>query len=170
MTVSYQGSITLGQAIPAAQTAQVTLTSSLGAALPDVQARVTGLLALSVQPPPSLPALISGVQATLAALQALVADPLPDVGATAAALADLQATLGQLQAGLSFAASLGGLLGTPGIHYYVFAGRADALGGEMSAELSSGLPGGGGPAESIGGAVLLARDGSARSALQAVFG
>ncbi len=170
MTVSYQGSITLGQAIPTAQTAQVTLASSLGAALPDVQARVTGLLALSVQPPPSLPALISGVQATLAALQALVADPLPDVGATAAALADLQATLGQLQAGLSFAASMGGLLGTPGIHYYVFAGRADALGGEMSAELSSGLPGGGGPAESIGGVVLLARDGSALSALQAVFG
>lgn len=169
MTVEYAGALTLGQAIPMANTANVTLAAAANASLPDVQARVDGLLALSITPPPSLASLIASVQATLDALGALVAAPLPDVTATAAALADLQATLGQLSAALSFSVSFGSLLGTAGIHYYVFAGRADALGGEMSAQLSAGLPGGAGPSEHIAGAILLANDAGAISALQTVL-
>jgi hypothetical protein len=149
--------------------AAIELDASIGVALPDVQARVTGLLALSISPPPSLAALIASAQALLAALQALLAAPLPDVSATAAALADLQATLGQLNASLAFSVNFGTLLGTAGIHYYVFAGRADALGGELGSLLSGGLPGGAGGAEHIAGAVLLANDGGAITALQTVL-
>lgn len=169
MTTSYVGSITLGQAIPMASTAVLELDASLGAALPDVQARVDGLLALSISPPPSLADLIASVQAMLAALQALLDAPLPDVSATAAALAELQATLGSLTASLAFSASFGSLLGTAGIHYYVFAGAANELGGELGSMLSGGLPGGAGGTEHIAGAILLANDGGAITALQTVL-
>ena len=46
---------------------------------------------------------------------------------------------------------------------------ADALGGDMQTRLSQGLPGGNGGAEHIAGAMLLASDGGAISALQAVL-
>lgn len=169
MSISYIGSLTLGQAIPMASTAVLELDASVGLALPDVQARVDGLLALSIAPPPSLADLITSVQAMLLALQALLAAPLPDVSATAAALADLQATLGSLTASLAFSASLGSLLGTAGIHYYVFAGAANELAAELGSLLSGGLPGGAGGAEHIAGAILLANDGGAVSAIQSVF-
>lgn len=152
-----------------ALTANATVASTANAALPDVQARVDGLLALSIAPPPSLPSLIAGVQATLAALQTLISVPMVDVAATAAALADLQASLGQLTASLAFSTSFGGLLGTAGIYYYLFAGQAGALSGELGAQLSAGLPGGGGPTEEIAGAVLLARDAASIAALQTVL-
>lgn len=169
MSVDYRGSITLGQAIPMATAASVALAATSNSMLPDVQARVGGLLQLSIQPPPSLPALISSAQALLAALQGLIANPIPDVAATAAALADLQATLGQLQAGLALAINLGNLLGVPGIHYYVYEGPTNVFAAEMGALLSSGLPGGGAPADTMAGAVLLARDGGAINALRLVL-
>lgn len=169
MTITYAGSITLGEAIPMAQDATVELDASVGALLPDVQARVDGLLALSIAPPPSLADLIASAQALLAALQALLAAPLPDVSATAAALADLQATLGSLNASLAFSVSLGSLLSQAGIHYFVYAGAAGDVGGELAGVLSAGLPGGAGPSEQCAGVILLASDGGAISALQTVM-
>lgn len=169
MPLTYAGSLTLGQAIPLALDAQAQLDTSVGLALPDVQARVDGLLALSVADPPSLDDLIASAQALLAALQALLVAPLPDVAATAAALAELQTTLGSLSASLAFSASLGNLLGTAGIHYYVYAGPANAVGGELASLLSGGLPGGAGATEQIAGAILLANDAGAITALQTVL-
>lgn len=170
MTVTYGGSITLGQAIPLAQVAQVTIASLVNASLPDVQARITGLLALQASPPPSLLALIAGVQATLAALQQMLAVPVPDVTATAAALAELQASLGSLSAGLAFANNMGSLLGSAGVAYFVAAGRAGDIGAELGSHLSAGLPGSGaGPDQQIAGAMLLASDGATIAALQQVL-
>jgi hypothetical protein len=168
MTVSYEGSLTLAQAIPMALDAQVALGDTASTAIPDVQARVDGLLALSLQPPPNLLSLIAGAEATLAGLQAMLTVPLPDAGATASALADLQVQLAELSAALAFSVSFGALLATPGIHYYLYAGRADQVGSELGAVLSAGLPGGG-PAEHIAGCILLANDASAIAAMQAVM-
>ena len=169
MTMSYMGSLTLGQAIPMAATAALELDTSIGLVLPDVQARVTGLLALSIAPAPSLQALIDSATAMLAALNALLVAPLPDADATAAALLELQTTLGALTASLGFSASLGSLLGTAGVHYYVYAGAANELSGQLGSLLSGGLPGGAGGSEHIAGAILLANDGGAISALQTVL-
>ncbi len=169
MALTYAGSLTLGQAIPIALQAQAQLASAVNAALPDVQARVDGLLAVSIQPPPSLSDLIASANALVASLSSLLAAPLPDVGATADALASLQATLGQLSASLAFSVSLGSLLSSAGIHYYVYTGRADQVGSELGGYLSGGLPGGSGPAENIAGAVLLANDGGAIEALRTVL-
>lgn len=169
MTVAYGGSITLGQAIPAALSAAGELNASLGVTMPDLQARIDGLLALSISPPPNLAALVSAATSLLAALNLMLAAPIPDMTVVASLLADLQATMGDLTASLSFAATLQANLGTAGIHYYTFAGRAGDFGPQMQAQLSAGLPGGAGPSESIAGAVLLASDGGAIAALQAVL-
>jgi hypothetical protein len=168
MTLSYGGSLTLGQCIPLALQANAELDASIAVSLPDVQARVTGLLSVSIQPPPSLPQLIADVTSLLASLQGLLAAPLPDVAATAAALAELQATLAQLTASLGFANGFGALLAQAGIYYYVYAGRADQLGPEVTSALAAGLPSGA-PGEQIAGALLLARDAGAISALRAVL-
>ena len=169
MPVDYVGGITLGQAIPMADLANVQLAGAVNASLPDIQARIDGLLAVSVAPPPSLADLIASAQALLAALQALLAAPLPDVAATAAALGELQASLGQLSAALAFSADFGSLLSQAGIHYYLFAGQASELGTGIGSALSAGLPGGAGPSEHIAGAILLANDGGAINALRAVL-
>jgi hypothetical protein len=169
VAVVYGGSLTLGQAIPLANQANAALAASVGLALPDLQARLDGALAISVAPPPSLADLIASVQAMLAALQTLLAAPLPDVSATLSLIADLQATMATLNANLALSLSFGNLLGSPGIHYYAYFGRADQLGPEMSGHLSAGLPGGAGPSENIAGVILAANDAGAIAALEAVF-
>jgi hypothetical protein len=168
MTTTFEGRLTLGECIPAAAAAQVNLGAVLASSMPDVEARIGGLLAIQARPPPALADLIAAVQQLLAALQALAAAPFPDLAATAAALADLQATLGQLQAFLALNVELGALLGTAGIYYYLFAGRATEVGPELASLLAVGLPGV--PIDQrIAGAVLLAADGGAIAALQAVL-
>jgi hypothetical protein len=169
VAVTYGGSLTLGQCVPTASAAQIALDASLGLAMPDFQARLTGALALSVSPPPDLSALIASAQALLAALQSLLAAPLPDASATAALVTELQATMATLTAHLALSASLGSLLSTAGIHFYAFAGRADAMGSEMASQLSGGLPGGAGGSESVAGVVMLANDGGAIAALESMF-
>jgi hypothetical protein len=148
---------------------QVALDASIGVILPDLQARLDGALVISIAPPPSLADLIASVNALLAALQALVAAPLPDVSATLALIAELEATITQLNVNLALSLSFGQLLGAPGIHFYTYFGRADQVGAEMSGQFSAGLPGGAGPSEHIAGVILAANDGSAIQALQTVF-
>lgn len=174
MTTTYEGSITLGAAVPGAASAAAGLTTSANASIGEVQAKVTGLTALSASitlSPPDPLALIAQAQALIAALSvpipALPAPP--QLVAIASTIAELSITLASLQASLDLAASLTTQLGTPGIHYYLFAGRADAAGGELSAHLSAGLPGGNGPSESIAGAILLASDAGAINALRSLL-
>lgn len=170
MTLSYQGSLSLGQCLPLALTMNAQLGTSIGAARDDIQARITGLLALQLQPPPSLPQLIAGAQQTLLALQGMLANPLPDLGATAAALAELQASLAGLVGSIAFQASFANTLSSAGIRFYAYAGQADELAGELDGALVGGLPGGAGPAESVAGFLLLANEPGAIAALRAVFG
>lgn len=48
----------------------------------------------------------------------------------------------QLEAELAVILNLQNLLSTAGVHAYAYDGRADAFGGELSAQLSGGFPGG----------------------------
>lgn len=168
MTTTYVGSLTLGQALPGAAGLQVALDASLAATMPDLQARLTGLLSVDLTPP-SIPDLILSLNAQIAALNLMISLPVPDASATLTAIADLQATMGQLTAALSLSANFGSLMAAAGIHYFLFAGRASDLSGELGALLSGGLPGSGNPSESIAGAILLANDGGAIEAMRAVL-
>jgi hypothetical protein len=54
------------------------------------------------------------------------------------------AAVAELEAALSQALTLVDALGVGGVHVYRFSGEAQDLGGEFSAELSGGFPGGAG--------------------------
>lgn len=167
MTITFGGHLTLGDVLPMPLAAQLDLDATLGDQIGDVQARITGLLAIQAQPPPSVAALIAALEAALAALQALIADPLPDVSATAAVLADLQAQLAGLNVRLAANVNFANLLAA-GVYYYIFAGKTSAVGPELTSILSAGLGGTGGDPE-IAGAIVLASDAGAISALQQIF-
>lgn len=168
MSTEYKGSLTLGQILPLPTSAQLALDATLGDTVPDVQARIAGLLEITVRPPPALADLIAAAQNLLSALQALLAAPLPDVAATATALADLQLTLQGLNVRVALSLQLGDFLSSAGVHYYVFNGKASQVGPELAALLSTGLPGGT-LDQSVAGCFLLASDGGAITALRAVL-
>jgi hypothetical protein len=169
MTLQYGGSFTIGECIPMAALSVSRLQDAISLTKPDIQARITGLTALSIQPPPTLPALIASVQNLLDALQAMVTDPVPDVNATLPAIDALNLQLGALNVGDLFAAQLGTLLSAAGVRYWVYQGRADQLSSDMAGQVSQGIPGGAGPAEQIGGVILMANDGGTISALLQVL-
>jgi hypothetical protein len=166
MTTRYQGSLTLGAILPMPALSQTYLAASVGASLPDAEARLNGLIQASLQPPPGIADLLNAIQALIGSLESLLANPLPVVSVTA--IADLQALVDSLNVNAAFAADFGVLLGTPGLHYYLFEGKAADVGPDLGTILSTGLPGVGLDQE-LAGVVLLAADGGAVTALQTVF-
>jgi|WetSurMetagenome_2_1015567.scaffolds.fasta_scaffold67380_2 hypothetical protein len=176
MSLEYVGSVSLGQCVPTALTAWAQLTAALNLALPQLQAKLAGLLrvqaALSIRIP-SLDALIKAVTNVVVQLQALLAAPLPSVGlsleATAALVAQITVDLGNITAQLGFAAQLALVLGTPGIEAYIFDGTAGEFPAAVTPEFASGLRIGGGPNLPIYAVLLVATDGGAKAAMQKVL-
>lgn len=169
MTTSYKGEFTLGQILPLPATVQADYAATLGVMLPDLNARIAGLLEVTLRPPPALADLIASAENLLSALQALLAAPLPDVSASLSLLADLQAELGQINGRLALNVGFGDFLSAAGVHFYLFQGKAPEVGPELSSMLSAGLPGGAFDANCLG-LFLLASDGGARAAMQGIFG
>lgn len=173
MTVTYEGKLTLGECIPTALEANAQLSANVGLQLPELQAKIAGALEaqarLTLQPP-TVSAQLTTLANLAASLQASVAFPPPQaqLSAVAALVAELQASLGQLQASIAFSAGFAASLGAPGVHFYSFGGRPDELGDEIGAQLSSGLPGGN-PSEQSKAIVLIASDGGAIAAMEAVL-
>jgi hypothetical protein len=176
MTVEYGGSLTLGQCIPMALAAQAQLDVAIGVSLPSLQAKLAGALAAQLNlttNPPTLAANLSAALALVASIQASIVAGLPSVDfqltALAAIIADIELQIGSLTASASFSLNFLALLGSPGVRYYLYEGRADQLGSGMTAELSAGLPGGAGPSETIAGVILTANDGGTIEALRTVL-
>lgn len=173
MTVVNKGSLTVGQCVPLALSAQVGMDSSINVVLPEVQAQVDGALDAQINlaaNPPSLAGALEAALAVVAGLEAAIALGLPfvdmSVDANAALVLDLQARLGALNAQLSVAAGFGVTLGTPGVLFYTVSGFTGVVAGELATELAQI---GGGVAECVG-VVLLATSPAAQTALQATFG
>jgi hypothetical protein len=135
MTVTYLGSRTIGDTVPGVNGA---ILSAMG----DVQARETALASFVPSiTPPSISADIQTNGEILVNLQAAATfgiEP-PSVDAQVAIMADALLLLqGQLQVILD----LLDVFGTAGVHAYAYDGQADAMGGELTAELAGGFPGG----------------------------
>lgn len=169
MTTTYIGSLSVGVVCPAAVTLGAQLALRLGELnelYAEVTARIGSLqanLALIADVTlPSIPSLTAGLQAALAGVAALVAQfPAASVSVGASLQADLDALLAlqvtiqaKIEAILALQAELDLALTGAGIAAYAYEGRADHLGTELAAELSSGLPGGGGAAQTIRGLIL----------------
>ena len=145
MTVKHVGSMTLGSALPTALAAQGAIDASIGLVLPEIQAKLAGLLAVNLIPPTIAASLTTALQ-LVANIQAAITVGAPAVdiqlAAVAQLIAELQAQIVSLQAQLAFSATLSATLGASGIHLYSYDGEAGELGSELQAELSGGFPGG----------------------------
>lgn len=166
-----EGELTIGQAMPMLGLAQASVTASVGASLPELQAKLTGLAALVLQisaAPPTLAASIALTQTSLAALQA--AASLPDLSATllptlTAQVLAVTATIGALELQLEFAASIP--LSTGGVLMYAYTGTADGITAAAQSTFAS-LPGVD-PATPVGGVFLIATTPGAKEALDLIF-
>ncbi len=145
MTVTYLGSLTTGAAIPGAAALAAAGTAGINLALPDIEARLAGLLSFTPTPI-DLTANLAVAQQVVASLQlslSLGITP-PDISAqlaiVAALVADLTASVVSVNAQLAIIAGFD--LGAAGIHAYTYAGQANQLGSEFSTELSGGFPSG----------------------------
>lgn len=177
MTTSFSGQLTIGACIPLVATAQAQIDTAASISLGEVEAKVAGALegqARLAVTPPSLAANLAFALQMVQDLQAAIAigtpDAVFDASGAARIAAELQATLGQLQASIAFAASLGVTLGTPGIYLFRTSGAVGTRGTELQAEIGGGLPTGGGPNVQVEGFILLAASNAAKAALGATFG
>jgi hypothetical protein len=168
-TLAHVGTVTVGGAIPLALTAQAELDATLGVSLPEIQAKIDALVALSASltiTPPTLAASLVAALDTVAGLQAAIAAGVPsaalDLSAVAAALADLQAYLGTLTASAAFSASLAAYFGQAGVSVYRYDGTLTQLPGAAAGVVSGSTPG--------VGVFLFATAGGTTAALEAVFG
>lgn len=160
---------TLGAAIPVAASAALELDAGINVSLPEVQAKLDGLVALSAQlviTPPSLAASLSIAVDLVTELTAAIALGVPeaalDLSMVAAAIADLTATVGDLTASLSFAADLSALLGVGGIQMWTYAGTLSELPAAAQVALS-GSSGG-------VGVLIFASAAPAQTAMHTCFG
>lgn len=170
MTVSYLGSVTLGQALPIAVSAQAQLSIALDSALAELTGKLEGALnvAASLLAPPALTATITATLQVLASMQL-------DVGASGgvlqltavlALLAEVELQLVALDAAVDLSAALIAQLAVAGIHLYTFSGPANTFGPELTAATAAGFPGGG-LSDNANAVVLATSSTSAWAAMQA---
>jgi hypothetical protein len=169
VTTTYVGTVSVGVVCPVAVTLGAQLALRLGE-LNELYAEVTAkignitanLTLIADVTLPSIPSLTLGLQGAIAGLATLVAQfPLASVNIGASLQADIDALLMlqaaiqvKLDAILALQADLTLALAGAGIAVYAYEGRADHVGSELAAELSSGLPGGGGAAQAVHALVL----------------
>lgn len=175
MTLVAKGSLTLGQCVPLALSASAEMAASVNQVLPEVSAKIAGLQALQaslVATPPSLSASLTAAENLVSALNVAISLGMPGVDfqltAIAAQLAELNVTLGALNARLSLALQYQATLGSPGVFAYQYTGPVGSLGAEVQAELGGGI-GGGPPSLPVGAWLFIATDGGAINAARTVF-
>lgn len=170
MPLDYLGSVTLGAAVPTAAVAATSASASLAAQLPGITAQISGML--TVQPPVLTTDLIANLGALATALGTLLAAGVvvipPSVNLEASA--DLEVTKGALELSLDAQASVLALFGTAGFYEYFYTGPTNALGSDVSAALSAGLPGSSDPAQQIAGLLLVCSDPASVAALRGLTG
>lgn len=178
--VSYLGTLSVGGCLPIVVAAQAQLSIAIGKALPELKARIEGLLrvafALSVTPPSiELVAKLQGalkligqIQAGIAAGVNLGGISLPN-GVLLALLAELELSLAALNLGLDFVAELDAILGSAGVSLYTYSGRADGFGPAFSAEFASGVPSGGDGSTSANAIVLATTVPAAWASMKVAF-
>lgn len=145
-TVTHQGSLTIGGALPG-------VSAAFESAMPDIQARLDALAGFSASTG-SFSANLQLAQDIVANIQAAMALGIsaPSIDAQ---LAEAEAAIAVEEGKLAAAAELLATLEASGLHLYTYSGTASAFGGDFNAEIGGGLPGGGGGGASVNGAVLI---------------
>jgi hypothetical protein len=167
VSASYLGSATIGAYFPTSLAAVGALNAAVGISLPEISAKLAGLVnisaALTIGPPDLTGTIAASIQTTLA-LQAAISGPTVtlQVGAIAALIAELTATLGTLNAQLAIAASLSATLGTAGLHGFAYTGLVSSMATDLGAVIAAELT----PGDNCGAVLFVATS----PALRATFG
>jgi hypothetical protein len=174
MTISYVGNLSIGAALPGAATAATAGISGIGAALPDILARIAALQAF-IPSPVNFGEMLTLAQQTVVSIQSGIALglPAPDISAQIAAIealiAALLAAVSAVNAQLNVVVDFQGLLAAAGLHVYAYAGAVNAAGSEISTALATGLPAGSGGAAASSGLLLITESGATWTAMSSVF-
>lgn len=165
MTVTYLGELTLDAAVPLLADFSVALQGANAFALPEINAKLTGLgnvLSAITVAPPSLGATIVAAQQTVLSLQAAIGGPTVTLQAAsiAAQISDLTAMLGDLVANAALA------IPSASVSVFAFDGAAASLGVELQSAVDLSLPGAGSHANAL---ILATKSSSAWTAMQGVF-
>lgn len=173
MTVTFEGSITIGGAVPLLNTANAALTLSASATLPNITAQLEGLANVSVAltiGPPDIAGTITATAEVLLQLQASISGPTVslEIAAILSLIAELEVELGNIQLAVGLAASIDLVLGQSGVFVYSYEGTVSALGPELSAALLANPPGL--PGNTAGGVLLVGSTPAAIAALVTLFG
>jgi hypothetical protein len=133
--ITYLGSVTIGECLPAGA-------AIYAGALAELQAKLAAVVALAARlqvTPPTLATNLALAVQMVAALQAAISLGMPGVdfqiAAVLAAIADINARLVVL-AGFEVA------MGSAGVHVHSYAGSVAAFGPELGAAVGGGFPGG----------------------------
>jgi hypothetical protein len=173
MTITVLGEVPISAVNPASVGLSAAVTASVAPSVSNLTAQLDGLFAAQldlVLNPPNLLTMLAQAQALVASIEAALATSLPSVDvqllAVLAAIAELQSSIGQLQATLDLAAAIP--LGTS-VHAVVFRGRLSDFGAQVGAHFSGGIQGSGGDADAVVLCIGAVQPAS-RVAMQAVFG
>lgn len=145
MTVTYLGSLSIGQALPGAAVAASAGIAGINAALPDILGRLAALQAFSPSPV-SFSAQLALAQDIVTGIQQSIALGIPEpsiaaqIAAVAGLVADLLAQVAGVHAQLDIVTDFASLLGAAGIHVLAYAGAAGDLAGELGGALGA-VPG-----------------------------
>jgi hypothetical protein len=174
MTVTLVGELSIGESIPGAAAVGVAGVAGINAALPDIQARLDALLGFSPTPI-DFAAQLTLLNETMVSVNLAIAGGIvpPSIAAqiaeVSAQIAALLAAVVSINAQLGIILDFQALLTNPGVFAYAFAGQVEDLGDELDAELAAGLPGGGGPTESVDALVLITNVGATWTAMSQIF-
>ena len=135
MTITYEGSLSIGGALPG-------VAGAFEAALPDLQVRLDAL-ATFAPTTPDFAANLSLAQGIVTNLQQAIAFGItpPNLDAQ---LAEVELAVSGVEASLGAAAALLATLDAAGLYLFTYTGNVEDFGTEFQAEIGSGLPGGGG--------------------------
>jgi hypothetical protein len=173
MTVTYVGSLSIGDLVPGAAAAAVAGAAGINAALPDIQARIAALASFSPAPV-DFAAQLALAQQMVASITASISLglPVPSIAAqiaiVAAQIAALEASVLAINANLTIVTDFQDLLTAAGIHVYAFDGQVQDLGNELDTELSGGVPGGS-PTDASNALVMVTTVSATWTAISQVF-
>ena len=161
MTTTFIGELTIGDFVPG-------VFDALLAAEADLEARIAALANFAVTVDLDLSGQLALALQIVASIEAAIALGLtaPSISAQIAAQVALTTAL-QLQ--LELILELFDLFEAAGVWGYHYTGRADTLGSDMTTELSAGLPGGGGPSETVNALILITNVSATWTAMQQIF-
>ncbi len=147
MAATYVAGGSIGSLLPLSLQGVAALDASLALMLPELIAKLAGVLkaqlSLSISPPSLAGSLTVALNAVIN-LQIAISGPsiALDFSAIAALMAEIQAALGALSLSLALSVSLKLSLGHAGLHLITLEGEVGDWGNELQSILGSGLPGG----------------------------